>query len=162
MEIALAKDGRAIRYRTLRNSPSIIVSHSSRSSRTNSDSGRQTWSGRNVMPAPSGLSAKALVLCQKKKRFEERDETLARVNHLRHKRENSFGKRWSTFVRENTARDLRNKRSRSACRKRVVPESICLRRKAGERGNRLNGISPKVETEANDRPQSAREPSHAR
>ena len=76
-------------------------------------------------------------ICQSKPHSSE----LARRNALAglrpHRQANSSAKRWITFARASTARDRRNRRSRSGCRRRAKRASIFPRRRRGRHPNAL-------------------------
>ena len=72
---------------------------------------------------------------------ETHSSELARRNALAglrpHRQANSSAKRWITFARASTARDRRNRRSRSGCRRRAKRASIFPRRRRGRHPNAL-------------------------
>ena len=71
--------------------------------------------------------------CPKNRHYKRRDDGSGKESPRRRRRENSFARKFITFVRESTALVHRNKQSRSACQRRGAPASISALRRKGKR-----------------------------
>jgi len=90
--------------------------------------------------------------CRKTKLSNEQDGTNSMVNLQARRQGNLYAKKCTTFEKESTARDRRNRRFRLVSRRLVVPESDCYL-PSGEKSlpvaaRRRNAISGKVKDRA--------------
>ena len=76
-------------------------------------------------------------ICQSKPHSSEPVRRNALAGLRQRRQANSSAKRWITFARASTARDRRNRRSRSGCRRRAKRASIFPRRRRGRHPNAL-------------------------
>ena len=82
--------------------------------------------------------------CPRKRRFDARGRTSARVSHRRHKLASSCGRRSSMYVRGSTVLDRRSRPSRSVSRRHVAPASSSRRRRKARRPRARAGKLPEI------------------
>ena len=115
-------------------------------------------------PEPGSMFERSLV-CRKKRQLNVRAGTREKVRRLPHKRVNLSVKKWSTFVRANTAPDLPNRPLPSGCRKPGAQVFRCRRRKMVQPlvapESKLNGICAKAGRALAGHPANGREQSNA-